>query len=1488
MKNFTQFFGNQRINQSKTLLTLSFALIGLIMVLNPINGYSQNQAKMQLLDSVNSFQDPDNLGGPVYIGEVEPFVLPSDNTISLKSAKVANLKSANISLKSAQATKPIWPEPGAINIEKTGEATTTYGKWKINIKVEGKNIPKTTDVVLVIDDSGSMGTSKMNAAKDAAKDFVDELLTGTTGIQIAVVTINGGGGSGQPQVDHTFSNNISSLKTAINAITANGGTNLQGGFYAARQLVESSTANRKVVILLSDGDPTYSYSSTVTASPTPTITSCSRTRISGTYVYSAVWNPATLDPSQLSVTESNYGNIVGSGTNFNISNFYQITQSCSGSNWTHDYTFSATGNHGIPTKYEAGLIMDKADVYTIGFEVTAGGNAENVLIGSQNAGYYPATSSNIGQIYSTIRSNIAYAATNAVFSDPMSTYITLVTSGATPTFSVLPSTTGDVVVSKGTVTFTNNGYVPNDPDDPSSGNSSQVKWLVTWNIGTVSESGDRMYYYVNLAPNTEVNTLYDANEKTSLNYTDVDGDPFAVYQTPENFTIPKVSKGGGSIMINYYLVNSSGQPINSAGVVVTEPQYAYRIPQNGSASSYFEHNGNIALELGTTYTVSGINPYSSSDGRTYSQLNATPQNISLTTSNPNHTVWFAYVFGCNETVNAGSDFSICEGDLIDLSAVFSGTPNSVTWTGPNSYSSTSLDPVAFTATTANSGEYTVTVNYAFDCVAQDIVKITVLKSTEETIEVSGCDVVTVNGVDYTASGSYTQELENIAGCDSTLTIIATVLKSTEETIKVSGCDVVTVNGVDYTASGSYTQELENIAGCDSTLTIIATVLKSTEETIEVSGCDVVTVNGVDYTASGSYTQELENIAGCDSTLTIIATVLKSTEETIEVTACDSYTWNGKEYTESGIFTAELINEAGCDSIATLILTITNSSEETITRTSCEPITINGITYTESGIYVQQLQNNSGCNSILTLNLTILKATSSLSEVTACDSYTWNGVEYTESGTYSAEFENAAGCDSTATLILIINNSTESSEEVTACDSYTWNGVEYTESGTYTAEFKNAAGCDSTATLVLTINNSTESSEEVTACDSYTWNGVEYTESGTYSAEFKNAAGCDSTATLILTINHFTENTINEIGCGIVVVNDVTYTESGTYTQTLTNANGCDSLLTVNVTITVCNPEMKLKNDSDTTRFNTPVTVCVKDNDSGIPTGSVLSIPSTTVLNGKMTVTAEGCVTYTPPVNFVGEDTFYYTITTAEGKKDSALVTITVLRPLDLMIQANDDYFEIVQGESLNLASIIANDINTHGDIIATDRPILAAILHGLLDINVTGVINYTPDADFFGEIQFTYRICSSLFPDLCDEAVVTINVIEKEIPDPNPLTPCDSILFIPNGFSPNDDGYNEYFEINFICQGDGDTPVDFEEKYPEAKMEIYNRWGNRVYEKEGYGNVSRWGSDAWWDGRSNKGVTIGKDRLPAATYFYILYFNDGKTEPKAGSIFLNK
>jgi gliding motility-associated-like protein len=109
----------------------------------------------------------------------------------------------------------------------------------------------------------------------------------------------------------------------------------------------------------------------------------------------------------------------------------------------------------------------------------------------------------------------------------------------------------------------------------------------------------------------------------------------------------------------------------------------------------------------------------------------------------------------------------------------------------------------------------------------------------------------------------------------------------------------------------------------------------------------------------------------------------------------------------------------------------------------------------------------------------------------------------------------------------------------------------------------------------------------------------------------------------------------------------------------------------------------------------------------------------------------------------------------------------------------------------------------------------------------------------------------------------------------NKFSATSENVFVPNVFSPNGDGIQDYFRIQNI------------EKYPEAKIEIYNRWGKLVYELENYGNTDIWGeTDAWWNGYSNNNLQFGTEILPSATYFYILYLNNG-SDPQNGFVYLS-
>jgi gliding motility-associated-like protein len=79
-----------------------------------------------------------------------------------------------------------------------------------------------------------------------------------------------------------------------------------------------------------------------------------------------------------------------------------------------------------------------------------------------------------------------------------------------------------------------------------------------------------------------------------------------------------------------------------------------------------------------------------------------------------------------------------------------------------------------------------------------------------------------------------------------------------------------------------------------------------------------------------------------------------------------------------------------------------------------------------------------------------------------------------------------------------------------------------------------------------------------------------------------------------------------------------------------------------------------------------------------------------------------------------------------------------------------------------------------------------------------------------------------------------------------------------NGFTPNGDGINDFFNIEHI------------DRFTNNKVSIFNRWGNTVFETTNYHNLNN-----AWDGKV-KGTVV-----PNGTYFYVINLNDG-SEPKKG------
>lgn len=536
--------------------------------------------------------------------------------------------------------------------------------------------------MLVIDNSNSMyKNDRMVQTKAAANAFVDALLTQGSATRIAVVVFN----FTVKQTGFYDYRNKEELKAYINAVSQNdkdGGTFTQLGIKTARDLLKSSasTGLNKNIVLLSDGVPTKSYrvnsvSVNVTGTETsvesncgisshkaPTvklnpvysaeIAGCDYSRTVGDGYeedYSSNYNvqsQAYFNHDEVSGTWSCSHTFANSKTwnyviNRNLSNGAEnSTGSISGYssgtiNFSTKFTASKTINNlGEPTIWEAQQATnDGMTVFSIALQ--AGTTGENVLRACATkpaTGFYAiASTDNIAEklttAFTSIAGSIAIAASNGVVNDPMGEHVKLNFSGAAPAITtdlaVYTAGNADIYISQGTATY-----------------DAETR-AISWNVGSVREVDNPIMKYkvgIRDGHNPSTGEVLDTNKRTTFSYINYLGDG-----TVGEFPIPKVTVGGGAILVHWYQVNANGEPINEFGQVVDGPAYAKQV----QPAAYFEANGSTGLSYNTQYTVAATDfaGYKYYEKYIVNNGNLTPGNeatVILSAANSNQHVWFAY------------------------------------------------------------------------------------------------------------------------------------------------------------------------------------------------------------------------------------------------------------------------------------------------------------------------------------------------------------------------------------------------------------------------------------------------------------------------------------------------------------------------------------------------------------------------------------------------------------------------------------------------------------------------------------------------------------------------------------------------------------------------------------------------------------------------------------------------------------------------------
>ncbi|MEO0627329.1 MAG: gliding motility-associated C-terminal domain-containing protein [Bacteroidota bacterium] len=368
-------------------------------------------------------------------------------------------------------------------------------------------------------------------------------------------------------------------------------------------------------------------------------------------------------------------------------------------------------------------------------------------------------------------------------------------------------------------------------------------------------------------------------------------------------------------------------------------------------------------------------------------------------------------------------------------------------------------------------------------------------------------------------------------------------------------------------------------------------------------------------------------------------------------------------------------------------------------------------------------------------------------------------------------------------------------------------------GTYSVTVDN--GCNSaTDDIIIDVLPVETQTTNESFCQggSFELNGEVYTAAGTYTQIQAGAGsnGCDLEITLNLTENPIETQTINESFCqgSSFELNGEVFTAAGTYTQLQTAAGTNGCDLETTLILTENPIEAQLIEDA----------FCEGD---------------TYVFNGR---------------EFTESGT--YLITEAGGAANGCdLETSLILTERETAANIDAAVNTLVQGQSVRLFPALS--VTDTSNLAISWQPAASLSCSNCLNPLATPQENTTYTLTVIDEFGCLY---------LSDISITVINLLN------------DNQVYIPNAFSPNEDGVNDDFRPFF---------KDPSQVSIINKFQVFSRWGDLVHSAE---EVATNSPDIAWDGKFR-----GR-RMNGAVFVYQLQFTtaEGRTQILSGDVMLTR
>ncbi len=729
------------------------------------------------------------------------------------------------------------------------------------------------------------------------------------------------------------------------------------------------------------------------------------------------------------------------------------------------------------------------------------------------------------------------------------------------------------------------------------------------------------------------------------------------------------------------------------------------------------------------------------------------------------------------------------------------------------------------------------------------------------------------------------------GCDTTVAITTSFYHPDTAQLFVERCEneTFTYGGQVFSAQqpqGFVTLAGQALNGCDSVVRVAVTFLPALETVLVQTLCpgEKVQAGGEIFDGNRlSGTVVLPSANGCDSTVQVQLTALPPAAGLISGTYChhDTVVIFGQQFTVSnpgGVIIRPGLAPNGCDSIWTIdlyfkpfqttVAEITGCSGNVIPLQappganaylwhdgSAQPV----LTASQSGVYWVQSFDAQGCVIRLDtfpvqLHPQVLKEM--VATICETEIYPFNQQSLSQSGVYEQTFSTAQGCDSTVRLTLTVRDTFFQKTGVEICHDGAFqlpNGQMVSQPGVYLATLPAQNGCDSSWEITVVQRPLLKRTTSVSVCPGLPlplpW-GDTAAAPGQYIRVFQYASGCDSLEWIV------TAGYASAIQPGAAVQSDfngfaiscaaaadgkagaspaggtppwsflwntghagaqITGLAAGTYTVTVTDALGCTAVQTLALS-------------------EPPALNLTLDAADPLCSGET---------NGRVSGYAEGGVApylySSDGFGFVQNNVFknlapgIYTLTAQDANGCETASTTTIETPEDLAVVFDPAEWTIHLGDSLQL------------------KPLITGVADSLA---------WSPRPDcgqcpepWVKPFQSTdYRLTIWNAAGCPAEARVRVFVDR------------DRRVYVPNVFSPDGDGRNDYFGV-----------FAGPEYRLVRRLAVFDRWGNAVFDARDFPPDAARGR---WDGRAR-----GQEVTPGVfAWLCVMELADGTVEVVEGGV----